>query len=92
MSLIRHFSNPLWYVQFGLLNYAKSVSCEGGVKINKPWFLNRFKCLDMQGVLQTYGSAFSNRPCLSPQNKFYFGKTSRPAKPGEGECTAVTML
>ena len=55
MSLIRHFSNLPWYVQFGLLNNAKSVSCEGGVKIKKSWFLNRFKSLDMQGLLQTYG-------------------------------------
>ena len=53
MSLIRHFSNLLWYVEFELLNYAKSISCEGGVKIKKSWFLNRFKNLDMQGLLQT---------------------------------------
>ena len=90
MSLIRHFSNLLWYVEFELLNYAKSISCEGGVKIKKSWFLNRFKNLDMQGLLQTYGNASSNRRCLSPQNKFSLGKMSWPTKPGEGKHAAVT--
>ena len=90
MSLIRHFSNLLWYVEFELLNYAKSISCEGGVKIKKSWFLNRFKNLDMQGLLQTYGNASSNRHCLSPQDKFSLGKMSWPAKPGEGKHVAAT--
>ena len=44
----------------------------------------------MQGLLQTYGNASSNRRCLSPQNKFSLGKMSWPTKPGEGKHAAVT--